>query len=143
MLEESIPGKNKPEKNRLEETKQEETKQEGSKQEETKQEETKPSSVIYVKVNADFTDEGFLFPRSLEWDKTYPISQVTGTRYLDAEEYNSLFPEEAQEKLYIYKYDIKIRGKTTSLYFAHKPASKELCLGRWFILPKTENGKDS
>ena len=104
-------------------------------------EEPKPYSVIYVKVNADFTDEGFLIPHSLEWDKAYSITQIIGTSYLDPKEYKSLFPEEPEEESLVYKYDIKIRGKTSSLYFAHERSSKASRLGRWFILPKMENHK--
>ena len=80
--------------------------------------------MTYVKINADFTDEGFMEPRSLAFHgKEYPITQLLDARYLPQEDAEKLFPGEGKT---VYQFKIRIARQEKCLYY--EPEA-----GRWFV----------
>ena len=90
----------------------------------------------YVKVNAAFSDDGFMEPLSLTFeDKTYPISEVVSTRYMPREEVESRFPEVSDT---VYHFKVRIGRQEKGLYY--EPSRDIKTIGRWFVEPVSQDG---
>ena len=95
-------------------------------------------NIIYVAMEAAFTDEGFLHPVSFTYDeKSYTIDEVIGAGVVKEEEYKALFPSPPEVRFHtVYKYEVVLMGKKACIYFDRWPESGAMALGRWIVVKK-------
>ena len=83
------------------------------------------SQRVYVKVNADFMEDGTIYPREIFWEdrKVYEIDLVLDIRRIS--------PEKApvQDDRYI----VTINHRKKCLYFERDLLMQKNNLGRWFV----------
>ena len=94
-------------------------------------------NIIYVEMEAAFSDAGFLRPIRFRYDRLYDISKVTGSSVVQEEEYAKLFPAPPEVRYHpVYKYEVILSGKKACIYFDRWPESGAMSLGRWFVVKK-------
>lgn len=80
---------------------------------------------IYVKVNSDIDQTGYMQPRSITWKdgRVFPIEEVTSFRPASA------IRSELSGDCYI----VKIHGEEKALFFERTDPRLQSRIGRWFI----------
>ena len=79
----------------------------------------------YVKVNADFLEDGTIFPREIIWEdnKVYEIDLVLDIRQAVAKKAGGQGD----------RYTVTINGHKKYLFFERSPYLKNNNIGRWFV----------
>ena len=99
--------------------------------------------VVYVKVNVDFTEDGFLIPRSLEWGHRIAIDRVVEAKYLSEEECQRIFTGPPRLGRYaVYQYEVEMNGQRKNLYFDRWAESGCESIGRWFVIMQGEGNDE-
>ena len=90
-------------------------------------------NIIYVEVISSISDKGYITPRSLLFEKEFPIDEVLEAETCSDKERDELFPPPPQEECLVYKYKVRIKGREKTLYFERWPESGPMGVGRWFV----------
>ena len=79
----------------------------------------------YVKVRADFMEDGTIYPREIIWEDgtVYEIDLVTDIRQAAAQKAGGQGD----------RYTITVRGHRSYLFFERSPYLKGNNIGRWFV----------
>ena len=80
---------------------------------------------IYVKVNSDFDNTGFMQPRSITWrdGRVFQIDEIRDFRPASS----------VDQRLRGDCYTVVIRGETRHLFFERGDARFASSFGRWFV----------
>ena len=89
-------------------------------------------NIIYVDVNATFTDLGQLIPLTFIYKKEWKIEEIIETSVLSDDEYKKLFPSNVQPNR-VYRYKVRVAGVIRHIYFELWPESGAMSIGRWFV----------
>lgn len=84
---------------------------------------------VYVRVNADFDEDGVMQPKSLTWEDghTYPIDKVTGCK----PGYSQKAGGQGD------CFSIIVQGQRRKLFFERLPNLTGPVIGRWFVERRT------
>lgn len=80
---------------------------------------------VYVRVRADFSDEGVMLPREITWEdgKKYPIDRVIDIRQAPALKAGGQGD----------RYTIMVKGIQSYLFFERSANLTGNVIGRWFV----------
>ena len=93
--------------------------------------------IIYVDMEAAFSDEGFLRPLRFTFNRLYEINEVISSSVVTEEEYKAIFPSPPETHYHtVYKYEVRIGKAKTHIYFDRWSESGAGAMGRWFVVKK-------
>lgn len=80
---------------------------------------------VYVPVEVAFNEDGQMFPRIIHWEDghKYEIEKMTDVRSAPAAKAGGQGD----------RYEIRINGKVTYIFFEHSTEYGSPILGRWFV----------
>lgn len=80
---------------------------------------------VYVSVDVAFTEDGQMVPRSIHWEdgSKYEVDKTIDVRSAPAAKAGGQGD----------RYEIRINGRTTYIFFEHSPEFGSPILGRWFV----------
>ena len=86
---------------------------------------TTTSTKVYVRVRADFSDDGTMFPREITWEdgKKYAIDRVLDIRQAPALKAGGQGD----------RYTIMVKGIQSYLFFERSANLTGNVIGRWFV----------
>ena len=88
------------------------------------------SNTVYVKVKADFQEDGTVYPREIIWEdyKVYEIDLV-----LDIKRAGSMKTSTQDDR-----YTVLINGQKKHLFFERNLALKGNNIGRWYVIRQNQ-----
>ncbi len=84
---------------------------------------------VYVAVNADFREDGIMFPREITWEdgRRFTIDRVTDIRQAPSLKAGGQGD----------RYTVIIKGQQSYLFFERSAAIRGNCIGRWYVERKS------